>query len=476
MAKTAALPKGMKKVQPLTPEESTKARGATRSRKKFEATNPERMATVADKPFGTSGKTGAQLGVSPKTLYDLHGYHNQEPPSPHGLDQPTLPGMASVAEARAHGTLSGAAKPSYQSKTLPDQAPSPAKWEDMHPEAQKRTLQGAAKFGVTPASMHRSFGAQLDQGHARAAEHGMTPYASHFYSGDDPSRPSEPIPSKEVLNHPDYVPPKDMQPKDVLLRSAKANDVDFGTQVVANAITSPKSKFRMERKGGGVTYPNDQAATFAIQAVHHGTAPADIDPSGHGIVALHGNVRRAGYAVQQRDEGSHVSDLHNPPSKSSPEGSTIFGPKTGPYNNSWTDTHGQSQMLVSDVHTGGGGMAPHLSHENAYQRDESGGAVLTASGRKRKEAAGSERENYLSVPGIHALHDHVARNVMHERGLSSLSGAQATQWGEEQISRGEGNAGARKQTLVPTDKAYPHAPAHEEVSGQESLFHDRRGG
>lgn len=422
---------------------------ATRKRKKFETANPERMAAISDQQFGDpktgTGRTARQVGLSPATLYRAHGI--EETTSLHSAGQQELPGMASVKAARETGLLGGENSPQHQSRTLPDLAPAPPRWEDMGPKQQGNTLKRAREFGVTPQSMHASLGAQVDQAHLRAQGQGATPYAAHFYAGGDPSRPST---------------PDAMQPRDVLLQSAKTNNVDFSTQAVTNGITSPKSKFSMRSsKTGRTVYPNDQAASFAIHAVQQGVPPAQVDPSGHGIIALHSNVKRAAGAVMQRLQGRSMEDLRNP------GGSSPFGPKTGPYTNSWTDPHGSSQFFVSDVHSGGGGMAPHLSHESPYMRDESGGFKLSAKGKMKR--APSEREKYLDIPGIHALHDHVARSVMHERGLQSLSGMQATQWGEEQAGRGTGTTtSARKQTLV--EQPYPERRPAPQLHGQMDIF------
>lgn len=420
---------------------------ATRQRKQFEQENPARMQRIVDRPVGTSGRTAAEHGLSSRLMYRLHGIEETTAVHPHG--QAELPGMGSVMEARRSGMLSTEHTPMAQSRTLPDLAPAPVRWEQMHPLEQAKTLRLARRYGVTPESMHHSFGAQLDQAHLRGQEHGQTPFASHFYAGDDPSRLS----TEDAR-----------QPRDVILRSARNNDVDFSTQAVANGITSPKSKFSMTARATGRTvYPNDEAASFAIRHVQGGGAPENADPTGQGIIALHGNVRRAAHAVQQRTEGRSLEELRNP------GGTSPFGPKTGPYTNSWLDPHGSSQFFVSDVHSGGGGMAPHIPHENAYDRDEEGKIAKTASGRNKKSAA-SPREQYLQIPGIHALHDYVARGVIRERGLQSVSGAQAAQWGEEQVGRGAGSSSARKQTLVPMDKAYPPSSPAPQVHGQTDIF------
>jgi hypothetical protein len=416
---------------------------ATRRRKAFEAGDPARMSTISDVQFSES-RTMGEAGISPHTAYSLMDLHRQEPTSPHPLGQQELPGMTSRRTGIESGLISR-----HNATALPDLAPAPQRWEEMHPHEQQHTLAMARQYGVTPESMHRSFSAQLDQGHLRAREHGMTPYASHFYSGDDPSRPSTPT---------------DMQPREVLKQSATANEVPFSTQVLGNAKTSPKTKFRQVSAAGEVRYPNDEAATVAIQSAKAGI-PHEQVTKPPGLQALEGNVKRASYMTSAHLAGTPMDEIRNPPSKTSPQGGEAFGPKTGPYANSFIDPHGSSQFFVSDVHSGGAGMAPHIPHEAPFKRDESGEIALTAANRPKRGK--SQREDYLGIPGIHALHDHVARQVMHERGLHSLSGAQATQWGEEQVSRGEIDRGARQVTLVSMEDAYkkPHTEVGQ-VHGQ----------
>lgn len=439
-----------RKMPPRSRAEGSRAAAATRRRQSWEAANPDRMQTISEQQFGKSGMTNREAGVSPRLAYRLAGYHEDEVQSPHPHGQMELPGMTSVKTARESGLLGKENTPAHQSRTLPDLAPTPPRWEDMPKEAQEGVLRKAAQFGVSMDSLHHSFSAQLDQGHARAAAHGMTPYASHFYSGDDPSRPST---------------PEDMQPRDVLKGSAKTNDVDFSTQVLANAITSPKAKFRATVRGT-TTYPNNEAANVAIQGIQAGQTPKQVKKP-PGLVVMQGNITRAAHAVSQRELGASMEDIRNPGGKQGP-GGPPFGAKTGPYANSFMDPHGSSQFFVSDVHSGGAGMAPHIPHEAPFKRDEAGDFQRTASGKPKRDQ--SEREKYLGIKGIHSLHDYVARNVLHERGLSSLSGAQATQWGEEQVSRGETFRGARKVTLVSTEDAYRKQPMHEEVHGQMDMF------
>ena len=437
---------GRRKQAPSGRSAGAVAGAATKRRQAFEAGDPERMRTISDVQFGTSGRTNRDVGVSPKLAYGLMGLHSQEPASPHPHGQQELPGMTSRRTGIEHGLISP-----HAATTFPDLAPAPPRWEEMSPEDQHYTLSLAKQYGVTPESMHRSFGAQLDQAHLRAQQHGMTPFASHFYSGDDPHRSST---------------PEEMQPRDRLTTSARSNDVPFSTQVLANAKTSPKAKFRqVSASTGAVHYPNDEAANVAIHGVKSGMTNIPKPP---GMQVMQGNIDRAAHGVRQHLGGRPLDEVTNPPSKQFPEGSPAFGPKTGPYANSFIDPHGSSQFFVSDVHSGGAGMAPHIPHEAPFKRTETGEIQLGSGGRPVR--ASSQREDYLAIPGIHSLHDYVARQAIHERGLHSLSGAQGAQWGEEQVSRGEIDRGARKVTLVSQEDAYKKAPMQEQVHGQLDIF------
>lgn len=456
-----------KRVDPMRPADPAMVRRAQRKRQKFETSNPGRMETISSQQF-SEGKTFEEAGISPALAYRLKGYHENDP-ARNTWGQMELPGMTS----RRTGIETGLISP-HNDAALPDLAPIPPRWEEMHPHEQRAVLNRAREYGVTPESLHRALAAQVDQGHARAAAHGMTPYAAYFYSGDDPSRTGGD------------------QPRDVLEASAKENGVPFSTQVLANAKTSPKTKFQARnRKTGEIQYPNNEAANIAVSSAQAGIPHKEVKRPKN-LQALGTNIQQATYLVSHHLAGKPMDELRNPPSKSTPAGSDPFGPKTGPYANSFIDPHGSSQFFVSDVHSGGAGMAPHLSHESHFvtlppgQRhllrptgemdkndkpkhvvetvtpehpswDQASPFALTKGGNRVLPA--TERETYLDIPGIHSLHDYVARRVMHERGLHSLSGMQGTQWGEEQVSRGEVNRGARKVTLVSLNDAYPKPEA-----------------
>lgn len=459
-----------KKPKPLLPAEQLLQRGnaeieAHVVRRRFEQQHADRFQGIGDQPVGReSGRTVSQAGISPKTAYRLMGLHDQEPPTPHPHGQMELPGMTSRRTGIESGLiprgLGRDRRTGMPMHALPDLAPAPTKWEHMSEDEQNATLAGARAHGVTPESMGQAFGAQLDQGHLRGLRHGMTPYASHFYSGHDPSRQDA---SEEMTPRGE---PTEMQPRARLLRSAEHNEVPFSTQVLANAKTSPKAKFRQVMKGE-VRYPNDEGANVAIQGVKAGQSNEQIEKP-HDLNVTNTNIRYAAHGARQHLAGTPLDEVRNPPSKTEPEGSAPFGPKTGPYANSFIDPHGSSQFFVSDVHSGGAGMAPHIPHEAPFKRDESGDFLLSKTGKKKRDS--SQREDYLAVPGIHALADHVARQEMAKRGLQSLSGVQATQWGEEQVSRAEVDRGARKVTLVSEKDAYRKEPMREEVHGQMDIL------
>jgi hypothetical protein len=139
-------------------------------------------------------------------------------------------------------------------------------------------------------------------------------------------------------------------------------------------------------------------------------------------------------------------------------GGSGFGPKTAAYHNAWlTNT---PQFLVSDVHTGGGGMLPHLG-------------TYKASGVNKQK---SEREEGIATLGFHAMADYAARQAMHKRGLGRLGQAQAAQWGEERIRRHDQATDPRVKTAFTShEQAYPSSVKnprqfHEHDEKQGRLF------
>lgn len=286
----------------------------------------------------------------------------------------------------------------------PAEVGTPKRWEEMSPREQGHTLRRAAEYGVTPEYLHKSLGAQVDQ--AAMREQGMgTGKHQSFYAARGTDAHGV------------------MTPRERLVTSAKENNVPFEHQAIANSITSPKQKFVATPKSGpnkGKTvYPNDNMATEAIKQERAGK-PIEEIRNPPGMPGFHGNTRKAAEAVRKMRGGATAAEAWQ------------AGPKTGPYHNSWVDPHGPNQYWVSDIHSGGA-LASHLTQP--------------------------EREEYLNVQGIHALHDHVARKVADERGIGSLTGMQSMQWSEERRQRGLEDDYKRPKSLSP-----------QQFPGQKKLF------
>lgn len=282
----------------------------------------------------------------------------------------------------------------------------PPRWEELSDNQRRNTLSRAAEYGVTPEYLHRSLGAQVDQAAIRESKMGTGKHRS-FYGAEGTD------------DH------GDMLPRTRLKTSAAENGVPFHVQAVANSITSPKQKF-VERpksgpRAGQTVYRNDEVATSAIQQERSGKPIADVRTP-QGMPGFHGNTRKAADVVRQMNSGVPAREAWKP------------GPKTGPYHNSWVDPHGPSQYWTSDIHSGAA-LAAHLPQDVREQE-------------------------YMNIPNIHALHDHVASNVQRERRIPSLSGMQSMQWSEERRQRG-----------LETDHLRAQKPLNRsQFPGQGSLF------
>jgi hypothetical protein len=329
----------------------------------------------------------------------------------------------------------------------PDALPRPKRWEE-HTEAERADISKRvkAKSGATPESMERSFGSQLDQGYLRARSAGAKePYAQTFYLGG--------------LG----------EPAEQMRKTRERQGVSLGLVAATNADTSPQMKFSFEHKEGHTSYPNAEQAEHAISEVRKGKAPGKINKKGLVGFARSGfdtNFAKAARRAHQVIRGGKsVSETFMGTGSGSG-----FGPKTAAYHNSWLTGH--PQFLVSDVHTGGGGMVPHLGSEKPLMRDEAGNVKLRKGGKEARDK--SEREKAIETAGFHAMADYSARQAMSKRGLGRVEQAQATQWGEEKIRRGEEATDPKVKAGFPSQaQAYPHI-AHPkqfgEHPGQGSLF------
>jgi hypothetical protein len=286
--------------------------------------------------------------------------------------------------------------------TDPSAAPRPPKWEELSQDTRRHTERALAAHGTSMETMQADLGSQHDQAHIRAMKHGADlPHGTDFYSSGEP--------------------------RQVIDRSAKELGIPQPVHAALNAITSPNVKFKQ-----GDKYPNNEAAVHVVNEVNAGVSPHKITNDGHQGYAT--NMRKAGMGYHQYLNGKPMEDWRGPSSISRPEGKGMMGPKTGPYANSWSDTH--PQFFVSDVHSGGGGALPHLRSDKPIMKDAEGNDRINASTDKPMRDK-SEREKAIAkIPYFHSAVDHAARGAMQERGLTSLRDFQATQWGEERIQRG----------------------------------------
>ncbi len=323
----------------------------------------------------------------------------------------------------------------------PHAAPRPPKWEELPEAARAHTLRRLGTEGMSIDQMTSDFGAQVDQGVMRQLARGAdTPYASTFYN-------------------------KGSAQRNRLESSAAQEGLPVAVHAQMNAFTSPNTKFEQrDSQTREMTYPNDEAAVHAIRLSRMGVDPAAIKSHGElremrktgvrpeddprRVQGYPKNMEKAQQATHQFDQGIAPADWKTGedagpmgdatrPNKKTDKPEPLGGspwrnsPKTGPYANSWSDTH--PQFLVSDVHTGGGGFIPHEGSSKALKGGE------YDSGLQKREK--SSREDLIaSIPFFHSASDYSARQAMGQRGMSSVRETQATQWGEEQIQRSEGGA------------------------------------
>lgn len=349
--------------------EARQGKNMAARRRQWEKKNPDRM------------RTAAEGGMPVGQVYHARGW-----------------GEAKVGPMMGERQLPGLEDPLA--------AAQPPRWEDLAPEEQKKAQRGLRRTaGASLDSMANAFGAQLDQSYERAQRHAPkgepgVPYSQNFYTEGEPAQ--------------------------VMKASAKKLGVPYGVSVAASAFTSPNTKFKQ-----GDRYPNLETAESVIrqhqagvptEKVTTGTREGDPTKKNQGY---HQNARRAAHGLDQYDKGVPLREWKTP------AGAPMHGPKTGPYHNSWLES--TPDFFVSDVHSGGGGMLPHLSSDKPVRRDETGAAVVRGGREMRLK---SERESAIErTPHFHAMADKAARTAMEARGLGRVRQAQAAQWGEEQIRR-----------------------------------------
>lgn len=405
---------------------SRRSRMATslNQRKAFERDNPARGADLYDSMAGKINDDAAErfknLTISPeavpkatretveavgtpKDVYTHYGFRGAN--TGRAYDQPTLPGMDEA------------------SVPVPGTIPRAQRWEELHPKERQNILRSAKMFGVTPESAHRSLAAQIDRANIR--EDGVH---HSFYSTEGQAVTGANMPREQLIRSANAASFEGNRP---------GKKVEFYEQAMANSMTSPNSRFVQtpksgERKGQTV-YPNDEAASLAIQWAKEGRSGSEYvnhpdykvpaedkvlnprtgkmekqkgDPRKYPVQGYPENQAKAIEAVKKTQAGASVAQAWGLESKA-----RYADPKVGPFQNSWVNPHGEDQFWVSDTHSGPGAFAPHLNST-------------------------AQELSYMSIPGIHAFHDHVARNVMAERGLSSISGTQSQHWSQEKYEQG----------------------------------------
>ena len=383
----AAAKRSVKQAQDLA-----SIRQAITNRRLFEQSNPNGRFNNIHDLMGSGAET--RTNVSPATMYGMYGYHGAA--APHHFSQQELPGFENPAG---------------------NNLPTPRRWEDFAPHEQQAVLKAAAKFGVTPNSAHRALSSQIDQANVRESGH-----HDSFYSEEGTSASGANLPRSQIL------------------ASAKKNNVTFGAQAAATSLTSPNTKFVTQPKtgerAGQTVYPNDEAANYAINWAKSNKTGAEYEndprfkvPNEDKVLNEKGKLVKAkgetrkypapGYPANVAKaidfthgilSGKNVAESWGDDSTELGRGK--FGnPKVAPFHNSIVDPHGSNQFWVSDTHSGPAAFAPHLGSK-------------------------AEEDKYMSIDGIHAFHDHIARQVANSRGLSSLSGTQSQHWSEEKHRQG----------------------------------------
>lgn len=368
-----------------------------------------------------------QLG-SPRAVYDHYGFRGANHPTV-ALDDPTLPGLG-------HDEL-----PS------PHTLPRPQRWEEMQPGERARIKRAASSYGVTEASAYKSLAAQVDRANVR--EGGVH---HSFYSTEGKTSGGANLPREQLLQSAKSHEVEDAQAG----RLSGISGIHFATQAMANALTSPNNRFVQTPKSGprkGETvYPNDEAADLAIKWAKEGRTgeeylnhpdykvPAEdkvMNPRTGKLEKAKGETRGypvQGYPANQAKAIDAVTKVREGQSIPSAWGISdkekYSDPKVGPFHNAWVDPHGGTQFWVSDTHSGPAAFAPHLQGQ-------------------QQELA------YMSISGIHAFHDYVARKVMADRGLTSLSGTQSQHWSQEKYEQGHHSDIADMTPADPNKHVHP---------------------
>lgn len=286
----------------------------------------------------------------------------------------------------------------------PGTVANPTPWEHMTPEARAHTVRRLSEFGITPESAIAAHGARIDKGmHQEDGQHGS------FYSTMGESSTGAKM------------------PKQVLTDAARENKVHLYTQAATNAITSPQNRAVGTTASGEVEYPNNEAATHAIQWAKGGgtghsyqyhpdyyVPPEDKvpNPKTGKLEKAPGETR--GYPVRgyPANAAKAIDVTHGIEHRGMSVAEAWAGsrnPKAGPFHNAWVaPEHPEGNFTVLDTHELEA-MAPHATeHEDAI----------------------------LKIPGVHAFNDFHKRQAMGQRGLGTVHRTQSLTWRSTKVDEG----------------------------------------
>lgn len=409
-----------KEPKPLTGSETAEIKTAKTQRKAWEKTSEGQARTRDAVDLHGPGANIAQI-------YQMNKAESRDPGPKHFDRQ--LPGMAD-----------------------PNAAPRPPKWEELTDNERAHTERALAKKGTDIGTMTKDYGAQLDQSHHRAWSAGHErPFSEEFYSVGEP--------------------------RQVVESTAKKLGIPSTIHAQMNAFTSPNTKFS-QSSGGETVYPNDRAAEHAVKWVQQGGDPSKITnrfdetgmsrTPGERAQGYTTNITKAAVSYDQFTKGVAPADWKT--GKGGENGPWDSSPKTGPYANSWSDSH--PSFFVSDVHSGGGGMVPHHGSDKPIMKDAAGETRMDPKGKPKRDKSGRERV-IEQVPNFHSAADYAARQAHVERGIGVVRSGQAAQWGEEQLQRTESGmkGGPRQAEVYPTAGRTPvNGSQFKHTPGQQSLF------
>lgn len=390
----------------------------TKSRKSFEAANPERMTGMAalnGREIQINGRTHTMSGwdkVSPKEAYRAMGWHEHD--------------AAEGANNVHQGTLFDD----------PRMVKNPKRWEDMQDRDRARVTSKLAEHGITMESATKSMGARIDQ--AMIREDGKH---ANFYSTES--------------EH-DGV----LSPRSRMKKSAEEIGLPLHLHMRNNALTSPQNTFvHVNKATGEVRYPNDDAAKMAGQMALEGKSGEDYVKHPDFYVPPEEKtekVTKSGRRIKEKAEGdprkypvqgypanmAKAIDQTRAVLDGKPLGK-VAGPKEGPYHNAWVDPRSpEGNFSVGDTHAFEAA-APHLAQNDVG---------------KKKEAA------VTGIVGWHAFQDHAQRQAMAARGLSSVNRTQSATWNQTKLDEGHNDVDSAL-TFRSSKQFKP-----KEIYGQGALF------